>query len=891
MFKKITITFIIFNLIFTNIVFSADTKLDIHYKKSDGYYDNTQIKILYDGKSKICNFNYKDDFGAILKTSIPFNELVEVNIFEEEKVIDNFTINMYENNEVWKEEISEQVYYGLPDLYNSNNINSKQKNIKVYYKRYDENYTNKKLLLTSESTKKVFNFTKLGDFAYTNISINDDEVYYFKIIENGNVVDFEKGVIYNNSLINDEIYLIQDKEIAHYDNNIFSNQKFIESAYIDQDNDIYVKLYTKDKIQDNLTQSFEINKLNGESVNINFVEPLDIQNDYCDLFKINVSNISITSKYVISKQKFGDINLSKKLIYDLEDYNDLLRHTENLGFKIEDNITKFNLFYPNAQSAKINIMDGDKIVKVYNFDKVENDVWQFETKDNLLGKCYNYEVTLNGVDYIVEEPFAKVLNKDGHSVIYNINSYDANKKINLENKYYNAIYTRDINSFVMFEDDVLEASTTITKPYSYYEDNKEIKYEPLDNQNEHSKSENIKNVNIKYFLYDEGYLDEKIVDGEIVEPDVEDEVVLVFGSSYTMGINNEESIYEDEEEITVHNEEENFEIQIIDTDEVVSNIDYSHFYFDYGVNIEIIRLDNNINKIKQFIKDMHDRNKKVIFNYTIDYDKIRYLCDEYYYSDGKINTNRTIASQSIYEDVQFLIDLYNIDGLTFDLNYFDEKFLEKLQNKFSNIKIIGINGNEIYTDKFYNISDFNLDYVNADESKNIYAISNYNKLEYELFLIMLNKSIPFFKNIKFENENEINEIFYNSNFLSDAIDDDMEILQNGEGYKLLKVKSVSNDFDYYTIAINHNEKEEMVLLPSKNNKVVFDNTGLRQNEEYITRNLLMKPYSVYLFKTVEDNISYNIYFKNIVPYIIIILLVILLFIMVRRRKRNKKIFI
>ncbi len=879
MFNKIITFFLVINLIFINLVFAMETRIIIHYKKSDAYYENTKIHIIYGDKVDVQNFNNKDEFGGILNVEMRFREQLKIQIYDNDILIDEFLINMYINNEVWKEESNEEVKYYLPAEYSSKYKDEEVLNVKVYYKRYDNDYSNKKILIINDDKNKVYNFNSYSyyDYAYATIEIKKGETYYFNILDNGKVIDFEKGVIYGNSIYDNQIYLLQDKSIPFYDNEVFNNEKTIESAYIEEDGNIYVKLYTKAKVQNNLTEGFTVSKLNGDNININYVEPVSvINNKYCDQFTINVSNLDIKSKYVISKLDYNEIYLSKKLMYDTDEYNHILSNIKNLGVNVENNITKFNLFYPNGERAEINILQDNEVTKVYNFDKVENDVWQFETEDDLLGKSYNYKIFLNGNEYIVKEPFSKIIDKNGNSVVYNINKYNQNNNMKLGNENYNAIYKQNINTYISFFEEVVEVSSLV-KSYTHYKDIMEINHEEVE---EKQKEEQIKNVYVKYYLYEEGEIDEankkKI---EEIDEDMEmgREVVPVFNINET--------------NIKEYIEVENYYIENIDIDEVETDFDYSHFYFDYGENFEIIRLNDNINKVKNFINEIHKKNKKVIFNYTIDYNKIQYLCDEYYYSNGYINTNRIITQKSIYEDIQFLIDVYNIDGLTFDLNYYDGKFIEKVQNEFDNIKIIGINGKNDNKEKFYNIFDFDLNSVNADENKNIYKVNSLDNIQFELFMILLNNSTPFFNNIKFENLYDINEFYYNSSFLLNNIQGDIEVLYKDDNYTLLKIKSMSDEFDYYTVAINLSENEYMITIPSKNNKLLVDDMGFYEDKEYIYDNLILKPKSVYVLKTSNNNVKYSFNYENLIPYIIILLFLILLVLIIKRRRKIKNMFI
>ncbi len=878
MIKKVVIILIFTILLLNNTIFAINNTVIIHYKKNDGFYDDLSISIEYQNKYKKYEFNYKDNFGHILKVDIPFKDEYIIRIFDNDIEIDKFKMNMHTNNEVWKSEDNENINYILPKEYSSNSNNDNNINVKVYYKRYKKDYSNTQLLITSTNTKKIYPFTQQGDYAYADIEISDSDIYYFNIIKNNEIVDFDQGVIYTNSLRDNKIYLIEEKENAFYTSEIFDNEKFIESAYLGEDDNIYVTLYTKTKIENNLTQSFKVKELNGDEVDINFVEPMNVlDEEYTNLFKINVSNISTKSKYLINKDDYGETYLSKKLLYDNEDFNNNLKYIKNLGTYAENNKIKSKIFYPNAERIRLNILEENKILKSYDLKSLDKDIWYFETEDDLLGASYNYEVTLNDKKYIVKEPFPKILDIYNNPIIYDKANYQVDKKLNDNNSEHISIYKEEIYNFISFNKNEIAVSSSLDKSYKEKEEEveKEIDYEVT--RENYEKAEEIENVYIKYFEYDESYLDEKKVienEKEIVK-DESEEVLEVF--------NNYKSINNSFEELDYFTEEDTFKIDKISLDKLEVDFEYSHFYFDCGEDIEIIRLDDNINLIKDLVKKLHDKNKKVIFNYNIDLENIQFICDEYYYTEGYINTNREIVKKSIYEDIEFLINLYDLDGLTLDMNLYKADFLEELQNNFNNVIIIGLNSKDESDEEFYNTNEYAFNY--ADNMKSIYKINN-DEFNFSLYMTLLSNNIPFFENISDENKVEINKIF-KSDFLKEYIKNEKKILINND-YTLLKLIGDYENFDYYTIVINQTNNEYLVNLPTKNNKIVIDNMGYQDNKEYINNNLLLKSNSVYILKSIEENIKLNLDYTNI---IIIFSLFIIFIIILKIRKKRRKIFI
>lgn len=883
---KILCLIILFNNL--EIIKAEENSLIIHYKILNCYYDDIELKIKRDKLSEVEKFNYKDEFGAILKMDIEFSETVDISVYDRatERKIDSFQIDFNIGNEIWKVENSEEVSYELPKEYDSDILQDEteesKKNVTMYYKRFANDYEN----LEVEINDELYEIYLDGNFGIVNLELYEDEIYNFKILKNGNVDDFFEGKINTNLILEDEIFLVQNKEVVEYDDEKFENEKFIESAYLEESGDVYVQLYTPVKVEDNLTQNFSITEIGGEELNIKYVEPKNILiNDYCDFFRIVTTDISFGKKYYVNKLGFDGISLSKKLVYDSDELNAIYKKFQNLGFSMNYNSIEFNLFYPNAEKVVLNVYEENELIENYDFDTFENDLWtwkiSFDEEENFRGKSYNYSVFINGEEYLIEEPFSKVLDSFGHNLIFKYDDFHTDKNSVDYKENLLGIYKMDINNFVKFEEDEVMVSSNLDKTISetIEENNTNIS---ANEDTEKARDKSIENVSVEYFEYDEGYLADRENEEE---NEKNEEVVEVFSNNPALPKGVE--LMETEEIIN------DFKISEINTDNLNFDLNYEFFYFDYGENNEIIRLESNINKIKKFINDMHKNNKKVIFNYNLDFDTIQYLCDEYYYSDEYVNTDREIAKKSIFEDIEFLIDMYGIDGLTFDLNYFDENFLGEIENEFKDFMAIGTNGLENNSELGnYRIYDFDLNEINNDLNKNIYKINSIDNLDFQVYLTILNNAIPFFEKIEItlETKDKINLLLKNKELIDNISKKNMDILEEGENYKIYKILNNTDEFDYYTFILNFDDKEKFITLPTKNNIVLIDDEGSYEGIEYENKNLILNPKSLYLMKSLDVKIDYKFYFFKyfLLPFFIFIFLIFSLRIV--RKKRKIKIF-
>ncbi len=898
-FKKKIALILIFVLTATNIIFASDEEVIIHYKKLDGYYNDLVVHIESNGQLKKEKFNYTDEFGVVLKTKVPFNPNIKISIIDSNKktVVDEFTIDMYKGNEIWKVENDENLQYVLPYEYNSMMNNTTKEAISLYYKRYDQDYNDLKVIFYDENGKEQQEYDLIpeSNYSYIKFEMEKTKPYFFKIYKDDEIIDFENGVIYPSSINEDnKIYLLQDKDIPFYDSDAFYNNKYIEDADLNENGEIIVKLFTPDKMDNTLNQGFEVSVLNGEKMQILYVEPMNLLEDnYCDTFKVAIKDIDVDGKYTIEKEGYGKTIVSKNLLYDTDEFNNDLKDIKNLGFNINDDTITFNLFYPNAEKVTLNIYDEDKKQNSYPFEKVQDDVWSLELNENLVGKSYDYEVFLGNEIFTVNEPIPKIKDEYGRSVIFEYDDYIDNKDFEIQKKYYNAIYTEPIDEYMSFKKLDIPVIASMDKSVEEIKKNKSDNSNTSDNVDEDNikipvdekdlikeddeDEEEIEEVQIKYFEYTEGMYD-NIEDN--IEVDEDEEVVPTFSNVPVKPIG--------EKQIEVF---ENVESDIIDefnADNINQDLEYTHFYFDYENKPNLIKIDENVNKIKQFVNDVHQNNRKIIFKYSIDTNELQYICDNYYFEEGKFKTNREIVKTEIIEDMQHLKQLYNIDGFALDLNYFDKDFLIELQKQFNDLVIVGYNGDN--SNEFYSVrNEFSIQRVNSNDLNNIYKITGDDAI-FELVVTLISKSIPLFYNLNEEDIPYINEILESKNKLfEDVVFEDYSVINKNDNTILFKVGASSSKFDYYTVGINFGEDEEVIKLPTRENTVVVDNFGIYKNDnkKYESESLLLQPKSVYVLKSTDSDINLNNDYTNII-ILVTLLFLIIIFITIIFKIRNKK---
>ncbi|NLU53203.1 MAG: type I pullulanase [Clostridiaceae bacterium] len=122
--------------------------------------------------------------------------------------------------------------------------------------------------------------------------------------------------------------------------------------------------------------------------------------------------------YVLSKEDFGEINVSTARIYNTDNFNENFYYDgDDLGAVYKKDETRFRLWAPTAEKVILKLYDkGDGGTPTSTVDMVrtEKGTWYTEVKGDLNGVYYTYEITVNGQTNEAVDPYAKAVGVNGN---------------------------------------------------------------------------------------------------------------------------------------------------------------------------------------------------------------------------------------------------------------------------------------------------------------------------------------------------------------------------------------------------------------------------------------------------------------------------------------------
>ena len=106
-----------------------------------------------------------------------------------------------------------------------------------------------------------------------------------------------------------------------------------------------------------------------------------------------------------------------KIWFDSKEFAEKFHTEEPLGAFCGEKGTEFVLWAPTAQQVAVRLYQAGSnapaVEKIY-MDKGEKGIWSYATSRNLDGWYYDYEVTVDGVTRISQDPYAKACGVNGH---------------------------------------------------------------------------------------------------------------------------------------------------------------------------------------------------------------------------------------------------------------------------------------------------------------------------------------------------------------------------------------------------------------------------------------------------------------------------------------------
>lgn len=144
--------------------------------------------------------------------------------------------------------------------------------------------------------------------------------------------------------------------------------------------------------------------------------------------------------------------------------NDYNNYSGKLGMQYSKESTKFILWAPNANNARLALYgkDGRSYTnapeRILDMNRGEQGTWSIEVKEDLNGEFYNYLVTNSGSEREVVDPYAKALGVNGNrGMVIDLRStdpidFDKDEKPELSSAAGSIIYEVHVRDFSMNED-------------------------------------------------------------------------------------------------------------------------------------------------------------------------------------------------------------------------------------------------------------------------------------------------------------------------------------------------------------------------------------------------------------------------------------------------------
>ncbi len=418
-----------------NYAYAEGTEVVIHYHREDGNYKPWSVWAWGDNaQGSTFEFTNEDEFGAIayinVKDADKVGFLLKQDDWSKDYNEDRF-IDLSLGNEIWVKSELPHFSYELPQSY-TNTKELKNFNLSFVYDRYDNNYSNVKLVYYEKNNEDNRGSIEISNNKPTEINISAKEDIIFSIYQNNQVYEYENSIIFTTTANEGDtlpVYLMQGLDKVQYltpTEMQFNN--YFESAYITDVDEITIKLNRPLKYDD----GFEVFSVEDTEVykvyavpNSDKFEKLEL--NYSNEFILNTENLNIYDNYVVSKKNINQ-TITTKLgdIYDTEKFNLFFNYEgDDLGAVYTKNYTTFRVWSPIAKNMELVIYEtenskNDEPFKVLPMSRDSKGTWFLKLDGEHEGLFYNYSVTIDDNFDIAVDPYAKAVTLNGEKgVVYN----------------------------------------------------------------------------------------------------------------------------------------------------------------------------------------------------------------------------------------------------------------------------------------------------------------------------------------------------------------------------------------------------------------------------------------------------------------------------------------
>ncbi len=419
------------------------TQVIVHYQRDDKAYDIWNLWVWAEGKDgKAYEFNYDDDFGkvAVIDFSESYSKIgfiVRTNDWEKDIGTDRYIEVKNGLAEIWIYSGKETFTYDAPKGYAKFDLKSSIKknvataggdgvNMRVHYHRYDNSYDGWNIWAWPENQEgKAYTFNGTDDFgSYSDIKIpytdGLTQVGFIVRLNEWEAKDVDMDRFAQLSKMGDDgvldIYLIQGDETIYYDlSKIDLAPKFLSAALADT-NKLDITVTVPFELA-NSVKTFSLKTLSGKNIPLKHVTAKKVEDYVSSATIFTEEELSIGEAYILSKEGYGEINVSMVSIYGTKAFEDAYTYEGNdLGASYTKDSTTFKVWAPTAANVQLLLYnDGYKgeVSKTVPMSRADKGIWETKVTGDIQGVFYNYEVHVDEKINVAVDPYAKAVGANG----------------------------------------------------------------------------------------------------------------------------------------------------------------------------------------------------------------------------------------------------------------------------------------------------------------------------------------------------------------------------------------------------------------------------------------------------------------------------------------------
>ncbi len=450
LFRKLIFTFL---LLIQIIVFSASTKVTIHYQPSENL--EWDLWVWPDKENgNAYAFDKEDEFGKYAEITLDGNHkkvgyIVRLSDWSKKDVGEDRFINIEDGEaEIWVKSKDSNTYYSNPDkaplMFDNVNLDIKyypvEKDAKKYrVKVWADGLKPKYINLVKDGEKFVAKGNYEGkDITKLNFEITKRWWFFFE-----KKVDVLREITKIDESANVDIYINQEDKTIYKSEKAATKPKLIENASIDSMNSITVKTNKNFNLKKEISRGIITNLDNSIKEIISLTED-GVQTDkFKIVFDKNLDLRNKDGRVIMST--FGEAKVNLGAVVRDKSFDDFYAYDGDLGAIYTKDETTIKVWAPTADFVNLLIYEGEKIIKK-TMTLGEKGVYSITLSGDKLGLVYQFEVGVNGEVNITNDPYTYSTTINGEkSVVVNPTISNVDYP-NINNVIIYELHVRDLSS-------------------------------------------------------------------------------------------------------------------------------------------------------------------------------------------------------------------------------------------------------------------------------------------------------------------------------------------------------------------------------------------------------------------------------------------------------------